>query len=384
MDSILGEEKGEMNRIIKVVAIALLVAMVFPLVVAADEPPPPEGPSIESPMLVPLGGFEGFEFAPPEGPSIESAVLVPQESFEGFEFPPSGWSVKRTNANQTWRQLGWPFPFYSGTRAAYVLPDPGLQREVLLTPQFYAPYVTVVFSSLTMSSATCQPDNNVCDLEVWFVKGAWGGGDDIGPLTVDSLWVADNTWYRAAAAISLEPTINTPIRIGFRYVGQAGAPIAIDDVTVIASPILNKNYSFEYGGTQFGWTRQNLATKDKRDSSQHFHLNWSFKMVGSSANKSLLQTMNYSGHGSEYLVLSGCSMSQNAKAGRPYQVVATVHHQDGSTESHKIKFSSGTHSWECKAAAILTKEPYDRIDLEIRYWNQGGKAWFDYVSLVGF
>jgi hypothetical protein len=179
--------------------------------------------------------------------------------------------------------------------------------------------------------------------------------------------------------------IYKPIRLGFRYVGLSGAAIALDDVTIIPA-ILNKNYSFERGGTMpTGWTGQNLTAQDKRDNSQHMHGSWSFKMVGSSANKSLIQTMNYSGYMNDFVYLGGTSMSENAKAGQaghPYQVVVTVYHLDGSKESHKIKFSSGTHVWESKGAAFLTKEPYNRIDLEIRYWNQTGKAWFDWVLVT--
>ncbi len=373
MDSILGEEKGEMNRIIKVLVVGLLVLMAFPLVVAADEPPPPEGPSIESLVLL------------PNGPSIESPVLF-SESFEGFAFPPSGWSVIQTNADMTWMQLGLPFLLpNSGAEAAVVIADTDPQDEVLLTRKVYAPYIYVLFSSMTNSLATCGPNDNVCDLEVWLVKGAWdaGAGNDIYLVTVDGSWTANNTWLRGAVSLNLEGLgIYKPVRIGFRYVGLNGAAIALDDVTIIPA-ILNKNYSFERGGVMpTGWTGQNLTTKDKRDNSQHVGGSWSFKMVGSSANKSLIQTMKYSGYMNDFVYLIGYSMSENAKAGRPYQVVVTVHHLDGSTESHKIKFSSGTHVWEPKSTAFLTKEPYNRIDLEIRYWNQTGKAWFDLVLVT--
>jgi len=346
------------GRIIKVVAVALLISMLFPPTVAA-EPPPPREPSPLSPML------------------------VPYESFEGWEFPPSGWTVKQKNANQTWRQLGYPLPAHSGVRAAYVLPDANPQKELLLTPKFYAPYVVLSFYHLTGSWATCKPVDGVCDLEVWIVKGAWGGGDDMKLGTVDISWAADNTWYRTTAPLFLESLgFHKPIRIGFRYKGQAGNYVALDEVTIYASPFLNKNYSFEYGGKMMGWKKKSLTAKDKRDNNKFKTGSWSFKMVGSSAKKSLVQTMNYTGHVNDILTVYGCSKPKNAKAGRPYQVVATIFHRDGSREKHVVKFTPGTHPWECKGKGIITKEPYKQIKLEIRYWRQTGKAWFDDVVVA--
>ncbi len=368
----------------RVIAVAFLISMAFPLVVAADEPPP-EGPSIESPMLVPLESFEGWEFPPPEGPSIQSPMVLPNESFEGFAFPPSGWAVKQKNVNQTWVQRGHPFLWpNSGVQAAVVYPHSDPQKEVLLTPKIYAPNIYLILHTMTTSVATCGTLGDACDLEVWVVRGAWGGGDDLYQGVFDGSWTTDNTWVRNSFFIGLEGMgIYKPIRIGFRYVGQNGAMIALDDVTVIAVNALNKNWSFERGGTMpTAWEGRNLTALDKRDDSQAWSGSWSFKMKGSSANKTLIQTISISGHAHDRLMLWGCSKSVNAVAGRPYEVIAIIYHRDGSREIHKIKFASGSHDWQLENKTILTKEPYNRIDLEIRYWNQGGKAWFEGVQIT--
>jgi len=364
--SVLGEERGDMNRgrIIKVVAVALLISMVFPLTVAAEPPPPGE-------------------------PSPLSPVVMPNESFEGWAFPPSGWKVIQTNANQIWRQYGIPdlMP-YSGFEAAVVLPDSSAQDEVLLTPKIYAPFFYVLLSSMTTSMAACGPVNGVCDLEVWVVRGAWdaGAGNDILLGNLDSAWTASGTWVRRPLSVALESFgIYKPVRIGFRYVSTAGGGsiIALDDVTIIAFSVLNTNLGFERGGTMpKGWKGKNLTAKDKRDNTKFKTGSWSFKMVGSRAKKSLFQTIKLPGYANDSFTLYGCSKSKNAKAGRPYQVVATVYHRDGSKQRHRIKFTPGTHGWECKTKSFVAKEAYKRINLEIRYWKQGGRAWFDVVAIM--
>ena len=348
------------GRIIKVVAVALLISMVFPLIVAAEPPPPGE-------------------------PSPLSPVIMPNESFEGFVFPPSGWKVIQTNTNQTWMQLGLSYFLpHSGVQAAVVIADADPQDEVLLTPKVSGAGMAVIFSSMTLDVAKCKPEDGVCDLEVWLVKGAWdvGAGNDVLLGTVDSAWTENGEWEFTAYIVDLSRYYR-PVRIGFRYKGQAGGWIAVDDVTIIAYQWMNRNPSFEDGGKMpKAWQGKNLTALDKRDNNKFKTGSWSFKMKGSRAKKSLFQAMDYPGYANDILAVMGCSKSNNAKAGRPYQVVATIFHRDGSRERHKIKFTPGTHGWECKAKGILTKEPYKRIKLEIRYWRQTGKAWFDDVVVA--
>jgi hypothetical protein len=75
----------------------------------------------------------------------------------------------------------------------------------------------------------CKTTYDNCDLNVWLVVGAVGGGDDIFVGKLDDSWTASYTWAQSTFNLdSLVPGV--PVRIGFQYTGNDGAQVVIDDI----------------------------------------------------------------------------------------------------------------------------------------------------------
>jgi hypothetical protein len=155
--------------------------------------------------------------------------VVVTEGFEGMLFPPSGWSQVINNTSWTWKQTASP---YSGSYAADVEYDPALvdQDEWLLTPEY--PLAGGTLSVWSQGSVYwCKTDFDNCDLNVWLVVGAVGGGDDVFVGQLDDSWTASWTW--AQSTFNLDALVpGVPVRIGFQYIGNDGAQIVIDDISL--------------------------------------------------------------------------------------------------------------------------------------------------------
>ncbi|MBN2147434.1 MAG: S8 family serine peptidase [Anaerolineales bacterium] len=166
--------------------------------------------------------------------NLDNQVDILAEGFEGGAVPPSGWSRVQTNANQTWKILTVGTP-YAGNYAADVEYDTSLgsQNEVLLTPSFSASKATLTFYSFG-SPYWCRDTHDNCDLNVWIVRGNWGGTDDTMIRTVDADWTG--TWIWSLTTINLTPYLSagTPVRVAFQYIGQDGAQIGLDQITIIS------------------------------------------------------------------------------------------------------------------------------------------------------
>lgn len=158
----------------------------------------------------------------------EGAIL---EGFEAGVMPPGGWTVIQNNPNESWNISGGG---YSGAYRADILYDDALldQDEILLSPAFSADSATLSFYSLG-SLYWCRDTYDNCDLEVWLVRGEWDGGadDDIYVGKADDDWTATWAWSLSSFPLdALLPTPKAPIRIAFRYKGNDGAEISLDDI----------------------------------------------------------------------------------------------------------------------------------------------------------
>ncbi len=160
-------------------------------------------------------------------------MLVPVELTEGFEggvVPPSGWSRVQNNPNETWKLMALGTP-HTGLHAADVEYDPALvpQDEWLLSP-LLPPMSSATLEFWSFGSLYwCRDTYDNCDLEVWIVVGSPGGGDDVYVGTADSDWTA--SWVWSHSTYDLTPYLPAvPARIAFRYIGQDGAQIALDDI----------------------------------------------------------------------------------------------------------------------------------------------------------
>jgi hypothetical protein len=164
-------------------------------------------------------------------PADVEVLATISEGFEAGAMPPAGWTHLQTNPNQTWR-ISTNGP-HTGSYKAAVLYDPALvpQDEVLLSPTFSADYVMVRLWS-NGSPYWCRDTYNNCDLEVWFVNGAWdwGLGDDVYLGRADYHWT--DSWVWSQSGFGFIPASGNPARIALRYVGLDGAEISVDDVEI--------------------------------------------------------------------------------------------------------------------------------------------------------
>ena len=164
-----------------------------------------------------------------------SAGLPIEEGFEGGTMPPSGWSQTIQNSSHlttTWgidRNVPFEGELYA---TVYYDPDLGTQNEVLLSPQFEATSASLEFYSYG-SVYWCRDEFNNCDLNVWLVRGAWGGGDDVKIYTADRDWPAN--WQWGQSRVNLTPFLpaGIPVRIAFQYEGQDGAQVSLDAVRIV-------------------------------------------------------------------------------------------------------------------------------------------------------
>ncbi len=80
----------------------------------------------------------------------------------------------------------------------------------------------------------CRDTKDNCDLKVWIVVGDVGGADDIYLGEADSDWPSSWVWSQSTYNLtSLLP--GGTVRIGFEYVGNDGAQILLDDITLDGS-----------------------------------------------------------------------------------------------------------------------------------------------------
>jgi hypothetical protein len=146
--------------------------------------------------------------------------------------PPSGWTQVQTNLRQTWK-IYWGESTAEGLFAADCEYDDflGYQNEILLSPEFQASSAQLEFYSFG-NLYWCRDVYDNCDLNIWLVLGAWGGGDDVQIYTADQDW--PDTWVWARSVIDLTPylTPGTPVRVGFQYEGQDGAQIGLDAINI--------------------------------------------------------------------------------------------------------------------------------------------------------
>ena len=148
------------------------------------------------------------------------------EGFESGQVPPSGWSRRVQNSSATWRVLSTGAR--SGAYAATVEPSSQKQDEWLLTPELNLITATLSFWSFG-DPGRCRDTYNNCDLFVYLVVGDVGGIDDIYIGRADDAWPSNRTWAQSTFDLTSRLP-GVPVRIGFQYYGQNGAPVGLDDV----------------------------------------------------------------------------------------------------------------------------------------------------------
>jgi len=143
------------------------------------------------------------------------------------------------------------------------------------------------------------------------------------------------------------------------------------------------NNSFERGPRiPKYWKGQKLTTKDRRTCTIAHDGSCSFKMVGSTAMKSLKQVVKLSGKAGDAFTLKGWSKATNPLSnGGPYCLQAKVYHTDGTKKNYRACFAKSTHGWQRRERNFTTAKPYKKIVVSLLYYKQGGTAWFDHIQL---
>ena len=172
--------------------------------------------------------------APVYIPDAEAILLT--ESFE-TAVPPAGWTVTGTHTGtETWHQDS--FDPYDGAYYANCNWDPSLipQDEWLVSPPFDLAAGAGSISLWTLGSVYwCRDTFDNCDLNVYLVVGAPGGGDDILVGNADGAWPDSWIWGQAIFDISGSLPVNASV--GLHYSGTDGAQISADLVVLDLSLI---------------------------------------------------------------------------------------------------------------------------------------------------
>ncbi len=196
----------------------------------------------------------------PDGPTPSGPGVPPHRAdpslivdFEDQLVPPTGWTRVTTNADFTWKlaQAGTP---HGGSGAADVDYDPDLdpQNEWLVSPLLDIHSATLTFWSRG-SLHYCRDVEDNCDLQVWVIRGSVGDGGDDFVAFADDDWIGTFQWSQSV--IDLTPFVSASSvleRVAFRYHGQDGAQIQLDDIQLsgnFAPPVVVFTDGLETGNT---------------------------------------------------------------------------------------------------------------------------------------
>jgi hypothetical protein len=153
------------------------------------------------------------------------------EDFEGT-WPPTGWTIESTNTGFTWEEN------VSGItgKDAHVGYD-FAQDESLISPVFTVPAGTPTLKfKLSMSYFWGVDPNNNYDI---FVSISTDGGTTWAPIWDESSLGVFANWTPIDVSVPLTTYAGqTNVKIKFQYVGDDGADIDIDDISVSIPPAL--------------------------------------------------------------------------------------------------------------------------------------------------
>jgi thermitase len=163
-----------------------------------------------------------------------SSGLPITQGFEEGWIPPSNWTQIINNTSYPWTtwSIDTSKPYAGSYHAScYYDSTPGHQNEILLSPEFRASTARLEFESFG-SIYYCRDTYDNCDLDIWLVIGAWGGGDDVKVYTADGDWTGSYTW--SLSSVDLTPYLSpaVPVRVGFQYVGLDGDWIGLDAIQI--------------------------------------------------------------------------------------------------------------------------------------------------------
>jgi|GEM_PF-6320906 len=238
-------EINEFTEILETRVLTVSNGSPTPLEVAArvsfDNPDIPVGiGTTETPFFkrersqgTPLGERASRTFTP-----LASQPAAPvTQGFEEGIMPPTDWTLLQNNPNLTWETVEF-FP-YSGDYSAFMRFDPSLalQDEWIIGPEGFYTGTVSFFSSGSL--VFCRDAFDNCDLEVWLLQGAPGGDDDFFLGIADDDWTGEFVYSQSVMSIdSLDLPSSTITSLAFRYIGQDGDGVLLDEINVDYEPIL--------------------------------------------------------------------------------------------------------------------------------------------------
>jgi hypothetical protein len=153
------------------------------------------------------------------------------EDFEGT-WPPTGWTIESTNTGFTWEENA----FGINGKDASVSYDFS-QDESLVSPVFTVPAGTPTLKfKLSMSYYWGVDPNNNYDI---FVSISTDGGATWSPIWDESILGVFANWTPIDVSVPLTTYAGqTNVKIKFQYVGDDGANLDIDDISVSIPPAL--------------------------------------------------------------------------------------------------------------------------------------------------
>jgi len=165
----------------------------------------------------------------PDECEMGDPVVYFHESFEGA-FPPAGWENTALEDNGPWVVSTNLDYVRTGARSAIH----GYSTYYDADSYLVTPELTLNGGTLSVWSIGCF-DQDWCDsydVEVWFVVGDIGGGDDVYLGNLNDLWEDYFTTWKEFTYDLSTVADGSPFRIGFRYVGYDGDLGVIDDVVI--------------------------------------------------------------------------------------------------------------------------------------------------------
>lgn len=176
----------------------------------------------------------------PLSPAMPKGDLL-AEGFEAGVMPPSGWSVVNTSANN-WTLVDTatdnPAWIHSGTYAGWVNYLAADQDEWLISP-----LVNLAGQINPAVSFWVYCNNNwpTAGLE-FIVQDPEGAFEDTLWRQLDQTYPLPSTYYNIVVDLS---AYNEPVYLAWRYVGNDGDSIALDDILVYADDVYNVTINFD-------------------------------------------------------------------------------------------------------------------------------------------
>lgn len=253
---------------------------------------------------------------------------------------------------------------------------PSTNRSPVAAPG--GPYVLDAGSGADLDgTSSSDPDESCGDFVVeyrWDLDGD-GDFDDAAGVSPSLSWteVAERVCGGSCAPGTYPVRLRVSDGSGLHGVGE----------TLLSVDEWLQNGAFEsLGAPPPNWIGGKLRAKDKPVSASRHSGGYSFRVIGTAANKSLTQRVDVRGRAGDVLVLGGWSRASKTRLrGGSYRLEIRVRQWDGTSKLFGKSFAKGTHPWQYRRLQVRALQEYSGVDVTLRLASQTGTVWFDDLSL---